>query len=70
LWGEIKNCYTAAKEVTVLLFSETCFDAFNQWMVKERLPTNQQCELGEETVPQRRQAAKLAKLLVFKYGKE
>ncbi|KAM4565603.1 protein sel-1 homolog 3 [Odontesthes bonariensis] len=48
--------------------TEACFDAFHQWMVKERLPTNQQCEPWEETVPQRRQAARLAKLLVFKYG--
>ncbi|XP_031719436.1 protein sel-1 homolog 3 [Anarrhichthys ocellatus] len=48
--------------------SETCFDAFHEWMVKDRRPSKTQCELWETTVPHRRQAAKLAKFLVFKHG--
>ncbi|XP_074496568.1 protein sel-1 homolog 3 isoform X2 [Sebastes fasciatus] len=48
--------------------SGTCLDAFREWMVKDRLPSTSQCELWEATVPHRRQAAKLAKLLAFKYG--
>ncbi|CAG6000615.1 unnamed protein product, partial [Menidia menidia] len=47
--------------------SETCFDAFHKWVVKERA-TRRHCELWEETVPVRTQAAKLAELLVFKHG--
>ncbi|XP_035536148.1 protein sel-1 homolog 3 [Morone saxatilis] len=49
--------------------SETCFDAFYEWMVKDRLPSKSQCGLWEAIVPHRRQAAKLAKFLAFKYGK-
>ncbi|TDH14660.1 hypothetical protein EPR50_G00022620 [Perca flavescens] len=48
--------------------SEICFDAFHEWMKKDRLPSKSQCELWEVTVPHRRQAAKLAKLLAFKHG--
>ncbi|XP_044057682.1 protein sel-1 homolog 3 isoform X1 [Siniperca chuatsi] len=49
--------------------SETCFDAFHEWTVKDRLPSKSQCELWEATVPHRRQAARLAKFLVSKHGK-
>ncbi|XP_078101734.1 protein sel-1 homolog 3 isoform X1 [Sander vitreus] len=48
--------------------TEICFDAFHEWMEKDRLPSKPQCELWEVTVPHRRQAAKLAKLLAFKHG--
>ncbi|XP_068571326.1 protein sel-1 homolog 3 [Cebidichthys violaceus] len=47
---------------------KTCFDAFHKWMVRDRLPSKTQCEPWETTVPHRRQAAKLAKFLVFKHG--
>nr|XP_040048705.1 protein sel-1 homolog 3 [Gasterosteus aculeatus aculeatus] len=49
--------------------SETCFDGFHERMVKCRQPSESQCELWETTVPRRRQAAKLARFLVFKHGK-
>ncbi|XP_068441517.1 protein sel-1 homolog 3 [Clinocottus analis] len=49
--------------------SETCFDAFHEWTVTDRQPSKSQCELWETTVPRRRQAAKLAKFLVFKHRK-
>ncbi|KAL6115894.1 uncharacterized protein ACO6RY_00633 [Pungitius sinensis] len=49
--------------------SETCFDGLHERMVKYRQPSQSQCELWEATVPHRRQAAKLAKFLVFKHGK-
>ncbi|XP_041850144.1 protein sel-1 homolog 3 [Melanotaenia boesemani] len=49
--------------------SETCFDALHKWMLKRKIPTNHLCELWEEAAPHRRQAAELAKLLVFKNGK-
>nr|XP_019943733.1 PREDICTED: protein sel-1 homolog 3-like [Paralichthys olivaceus] len=48
--------------------SEACFDAFHKWLIKDRLPLNHQCEPWEETVPRRRQAAKLSKLFAFKHG--
>ncbi|XP_026220917.1 protein sel-1 homolog 3 [Anabas testudineus] len=44
--------------------SESCFDVFHKWMVKDR----PQCEAWETTAPHRRHAAKLAKLLSFKHG--
>ncbi|XP_044210507.1 protein sel-1 homolog 3 [Thunnus albacares] len=47
--------------------SDSCFDAFHKWMVKDRLPSKSQCEVWEATVPHRRHAAKLAKLLAFKH---
>ena len=56
--------------MTILIFSETCFDAGHMWAVKERRPPISQCELWEEIAPHRRKAAELAKLLVFKYGKK
>ncbi|XP_033969255.1 protein sel-1 homolog 3 isoform X2 [Trematomus bernacchii] len=48
--------------------SDTCFDAFHEWMGKDRLPSYSQCELWEAAVPHRRQAADLAKFLAFKHG--
>ncbi|KAM6988401.1 protein sel-1 homolog 3 [Tautogolabrus adspersus] len=48
---------------------KTCGDAFHKWLVQKRQPSEPQCELWEETIPRRRQAAKLAKLLAFKHGK-
>ncbi|KAI3354110.1 hypothetical protein L3Q82_018660 [Scortum barcoo] len=48
--------------------SETCFDAFHEWTIKDRYPSKSQCELWETTVPHRRQAAKLAEFLAFKHG--
>ncbi|XP_070762454.1 protein sel-1 homolog 3 [Enoplosus armatus] len=48
--------------------SETCFDAFHEWTVQDRPPSKSQCELWEATVPNRRQAARLAKFLAFKHG--
>ncbi|XP_042342919.1 protein sel-1 homolog 3 [Plectropomus leopardus] len=47
--------------------SGICFNAFHEWMVRTR-PLKSQCEPWEATVPHRRQAAKLAKFLVFKQG--
>ncbi|XP_034405152.1 protein sel-1 homolog 3 [Cyclopterus lumpus] len=47
---------------------KTCVDAFHEWTVKDRQPSKSQCELWETTLPHRRQAAKLAKFLVFKHG--
>lgn len=57
--GKMKQCY---------LFSEARYGLFHAWMVKERLPSESQCEPWETTVPQRRLAAKLAKVLAFKHG--
>ncbi|KAI4815468.1 hypothetical protein KUCAC02_005612 [Chaenocephalus aceratus] len=48
--------------------SDTCFDAFHEWMGKDRLPSYSHCELWEAAVPHRRQAADLAKFLAFKHG--
>ncbi|XP_040902663.1 protein sel-1 homolog 3 [Toxotes jaculatrix] len=48
--------------------SETCFDALYKWIIKDKLPSNSQCEQWEATVPHRRQAAKLSKLFAFKHG--
>ncbi|GAA6232699.1 protein sel-1 homolog 3-like [Lates japonicus] len=48
--------------------SETCFDAFHKWMIKDRLPSDSQCEQWEATVPHRRQAAKLSNLFASKHG--
>ncbi|XP_023130521.2 protein sel-1 homolog 3 isoform X2 [Amphiprion ocellaris] len=48
--------------------SDTCLDAFHQWMVKQRLPSDSQCEQWEAADPHRKLAAKLVKLLAFKYG--
>ncbi|XP_017271766.3 protein sel-1 homolog 3 isoform X1 [Kryptolebias marmoratus] len=48
--------------------SETCFDAFHEWAVKERPASYLQCKQWEETAPHRKLAVKLAKLLAFKYG--
>uniref|UniRef100_A0A3Q3EJG5 Protein sel-1 homolog 3-like n=1 Tax=Labrus bergylta TaxID=56723 RepID=A0A3Q3EJG5_9LABR len=48
---------------------DTCFDAFHEMMVKNRLTSKPLFELWEETVPHRRQAVKLAKHLAFKHGK-
>ncbi|CAK6968947.1 protein sel-1 homolog 3 [Scomber scombrus] len=47
--------------------SESCFNTFHEWMRQDRLPIEPQCEVWEGTVPHRRQAAKLAKLLAFKH---
>lgn len=48
--------------------SETCSDAFHEWIEEGRRPSESQCELWEATVPHKRQAAKLAKFLAFKHG--
>ncbi|XP_030599712.1 protein sel-1 homolog 3 [Archocentrus centrarchus] len=48
--------------------SGTCSHAFHKWMVKQRLPSNRQCEPWEAAAPHRRHAAKLAQLLVLKHG--
>ncbi|KAM7412825.1 hypothetical protein PAMA_020283 [Pampus argenteus] len=47
--------------------SESCSDDFHKWMLKDNLPSESQCEMWEATVPHRRYAAKLAKLLAFKH---
>lgn len=52
-----------------LFISEAYLDVFHEWTVKERLSSHMQCEQREETPPRRKLAFKLAKLLVFKYGK-
>ncbi|XP_070685648.1 protein sel-1 homolog 3 [Pempheris klunzingeri] len=63
---KIRGYFFKAKQGTE---SETCHDAFHEWMVKDRLlPSKSQCELWEATVPHRRQAAKLAKFLTYKRG--
>lgn len=61
--GQIKYNHTVN-------FPETRFDVFHAWMVKSRLPSEAQCRLWEETVPHRREAAKLAMFLAFKQGRE
>ncbi|XP_041654291.1 protein sel-1 homolog 3 [Cheilinus undulatus] len=48
--------------------SKNSFDAFHEWLEKTRQPSEPQCEPWEETVPNRREAAKLAKILAFKHG--
>ncbi|XP_056229263.1 protein sel-1 homolog 3 [Seriola aureovittata] len=48
--------------------SESCFDAFHKWVIKDRPSLNSQCEQWEAIVPHRRQAAKLSKLFAFKHG--
>ncbi|XP_034557622.1 protein sel-1 homolog 3 [Notolabrus celidotus] len=48
--------------------SDTCFDVYHEWRVKERQPSESQCELWEETLPQRGRAVKLVKILAFKHG--
>ncbi|KAG7479951.1 sel-1-like 3-like [Solea senegalensis] len=48
--------------------SETCPDVFHEWTMKDRRPSQSQCEQWETTVPRRRRAAKLSKILVFKHG--
>ncbi|XP_032358274.1 protein sel-1 homolog 3 [Etheostoma spectabile] len=79
LTGWLQTCQEFHLEMTVKIHgyslkakqeteSDICFDAFHEWMEKDRLPSKSQCELWEVTVPHRRQAAKLAKLLVFKHG--
>ncbi|TKS80770.1 Protein sel-1 -like protein 3 [Collichthys lucidus] len=79
LTGWLQTCHKFHVEMTLKIMgyslqaqeqteSETCLDAFHEWMVKDRLPPQSQCGLWEATVPQRRQAANLVKLLAFKHG--
>nr|XP_046246196.1 protein sel-1 homolog 3 [Scatophagus argus] len=76
LTGWLQTCQAFRLEMTVKISgyflkakketgSETCFDAFYEWMVKDRLPSK--CGPWEGTVPHRRQAASLAKFLAFKH---
>ncbi|XP_034024266.1 protein sel-1 homolog 3 [Thalassophryne amazonica] len=46
--------------------SDSCNDAFHTWMVNDTLPLK--CEKWEATAPQRRRAARIAKLLTFRIG--
>ncbi|XP_030008211.1 protein sel-1 homolog 3 isoform X2 [Sphaeramia orbicularis] len=48
--------------------SESCFNTFYKWTHMDRIPSDSQCELWEASASHRNQAAKLAKLLVLKYG--
>ncbi|XP_029373460.1 protein sel-1 homolog 3 isoform X2 [Echeneis naucrates] len=48
--------------------SEICFDAFHEWLIKDRVPSYPQCEQWEAVAPHRRQAAKLTKLFTSKHG--
>ncbi|TMS06991.1 Protein sel-1-like protein 3 [Larimichthys crocea] len=77
LTGWLQTCHGFHVEMTLKIMgyslqaqeqteSETCLDAFHEWMVKDRLPSQSQCGLWEATVPQRRQAANLVKFLAFK----
>ncbi|KAG8001874.1 Protein sel-1-like protein 3 [Nibea albiflora] len=79
LTGWLQTCHEFHVEMTLKIMgyslqaqeqteSETCFDAFHEWMVKDRLPSQSQCGLWEATVPHRRQAANLVKFLAFKHG--
>ncbi|KAE8295068.1 Protein sel-1-like protein 3 Suppressor of lin-12-like protein 3 [Larimichthys crocea] len=79
LTGWLQTCHEFHVEMTLKIMgyslqaqeqteSETCLDAFHDWMVKDRLPSQSQGGLWEATVPQRRQAANLVKFLAFKYG--
>ncbi|KAM9359356.1 protein sel-1 homolog 3 [Symphorus nematophorus] len=80
LTGWLQTCQAFQLEMTVKLSgfslkakqetesSKTCSDAFHEWIVKDRLPSESQCGLWEVTFPHRRQAAKLAKFLAFKHG--
>ncbi|XP_039985928.1 protein sel-1 homolog 3 [Xiphias gladius] len=65
LAAKIRGYSLRAKRTTE---SDTCFDAFHQWMIEDRAPSDSQCEQWEATAPHRRQAAKLSKLLAFKHG--
>ncbi|XP_076002630.1 protein sel-1 homolog 3 [Genypterus blacodes] len=47
---------------------ESCSDTFHRWVVNDRQPLKLQCEPWEASLPKRRHAAKLAKLLAFKRG--
>ncbi|CAN9511215.1 unnamed protein product [Ophioblennius macclurei] len=49
-------------------FGRACFDVLHEWLVHERQPSDVKCEQWESTVPLRRSASTLAKLLVYKYG--
>ncbi|XP_071781443.2 protein sel-1 homolog 3 [Centroberyx gerrardi] len=79
LTGWLKTCQDFHLELNVKISgyslkakqkaeSESCTDAYHDWMVKDTLPLKLQSEPWEASVPQRRHAAKLAKLLAFKHG--
>ncbi|XP_041796910.1 protein sel-1 homolog 3 isoform X2 [Chelmon rostratus] len=79
LTGWLQTCQAFRLEMTMKLIgyslqatqeteSESCFDAFHEWTVKDRLPSECQCELWEATAPHRTQAAKLARFLAFRHG--
>ncbi|XP_067363252.1 protein sel-1 homolog 3 [Channa argus] len=76
LTGWLQTCQEFRLEMNVkirgyslrMADAENCFYAFHKWMVKDRLTLKSQCEPWEAAVAHRRQAAKLAKLLSFKYG--
>ncbi|KAM8767898.1 LOW QUALITY PROTEIN: protein sel-1 homolog 3 [Acanthopagrus schlegelii] len=80
LTGWLQTCQAFHLEMTVKISGYSlkakqgtesgniCFDAFHEWMVKDRLLSESQCGLWEATVPQRRLAAKLAKIMALKHG--
>ncbi|XP_076591823.1 protein sel-1 homolog 3 [Chaetodon auriga] len=79
LTGWLQTCQAFRLEITMKISgysfqakqgtqSETCVDAFREWMLKDGLPSESQCELWEATVPQRKQAAKLTRFLAFQHG--
>ncbi|KAG7243090.1 hypothetical protein INR49_016465 [Caranx melampygus] len=64
LYMKIRGYSHLAKQITD---SETCFDVFHEWAIKDRQQSISQCDQWEATVAHRRQAAKLSRFLAFKH---
>ena len=54
----------------IFSFLDSCVDAYYNWIKNDSLHLKSQCEPWEMSIPQRRQAVKLAKSLIFKHGKK